>query len=237
MRIHGKVWTYHNTPLLVFIFQFPFLALQRSFPLHPSEPDPEAIIRSGNTEQHQLKHLKSNPTSPLPRPSNKTPAHETSGSTRTADTLDMQTAKDWFKSVLKIQHVFIVEAQADVVVRARLDQSFGRFVWAHAECARLMRKECGADATHTHTEESGGALAESLAFRGAGKRGKAGQMRKVPKACCGESRHWQTPESRPTVERGFQCILRRGYKERGHQGAEAGFGADQRRKRRWETCP
>ncbi|KAA1072854.1 hypothetical protein PGTUg99_020647 [Puccinia graminis f. sp. tritici] len=38
---------------------------------------------------------------------------ETSGSTRTADASDMQTAKDWFKSVFKIQHVFIVEAQAD----------------------------------------------------------------------------------------------------------------------------
>jgi hypothetical protein len=30
------------------------------------------------------------------------PAHETSGSTRTADASDMQTAKDWFKSVFKI---------------------------------------------------------------------------------------------------------------------------------------
>ncbi|EFP81901.2 uncharacterized protein PGTG_08150 [Puccinia graminis f. sp. tritici CRL 75-36-700-3] len=45
--------------------------------------------------------------------SDETPAHETSGSTRTADASDMQTAKDWFKSVFKIQHAFIVEAQAD----------------------------------------------------------------------------------------------------------------------------
>ncbi|KAA1116098.1 hypothetical protein PGTUg99_034968 [Puccinia graminis f. sp. tritici] len=45
--------------------------------------------------------------------SDETPAHETSGSTRTADASDMQTAKDWFKSVFKLQHAFIAEAQAD----------------------------------------------------------------------------------------------------------------------------
>ncbi|KAA1135122.1 hypothetical protein PGTUg99_015510 [Puccinia graminis f. sp. tritici] len=39
--------------------------------------------------------------------------HETPGSTRTADTSDMQTAKDRFKSVFNIQHAAIVEAQAD----------------------------------------------------------------------------------------------------------------------------
>ncbi|EFP89019.1 uncharacterized protein PGTG_15222 [Puccinia graminis f. sp. tritici CRL 75-36-700-3] len=41
------------------------------------------------------------------------PTHETPGSTRTADASDMQTAKDWFKSVFKIQHAAIVEAQAE----------------------------------------------------------------------------------------------------------------------------
>ncbi|EFP93292.2 uncharacterized protein PGTG_19060 [Puccinia graminis f. sp. tritici CRL 75-36-700-3] len=85
--------------------------------------DPEAIIRSGNAEQRRLKHLKSNPTIPHPPPSETTPAiamsddtapaHETSGSTRTADAADMQTAKDWFKSVFKLQHAFIVETQAE----------------------------------------------------------------------------------------------------------------------------
>ncbi|KAA1117637.1 hypothetical protein PGT21_017619 [Puccinia graminis f. sp. tritici] len=84
--------------------------------------DPEAIIRSCNAKERRLKHLKSNPTAPLPPPcettpstvmSDETPAHEMSGSTRTADASDMQTAKDWFKSVFKIQHAFIVEAQAD----------------------------------------------------------------------------------------------------------------------------
>ncbi|KAA1112393.1 hypothetical protein PGTUg99_017323 [Puccinia graminis f. sp. tritici] len=85
--------------------------------------DPEAIIRSGNAEQRRLKHLKSNPTIPLPPPSettpatamsdNTAPAHETSGLTRTADAADMQTAKDWFKSVFKLQHAFIVETQAE----------------------------------------------------------------------------------------------------------------------------
>jgi hypothetical protein len=71
--------------------------------------DPEAIIQSGNAKQRRLKHLKSNPTIPLPPPSettpftamsDKTPAHETSGSTRTVDASDMQTEKDWFKSVV-----------------------------------------------------------------------------------------------------------------------------------------
>ncbi|EFP79084.2 uncharacterized protein PGTG_05405 [Puccinia graminis f. sp. tritici CRL 75-36-700-3] len=41
------------------------------------------------------------------------PAHETSGSTRTADASDMQTAKDWFKSVFKLQHAAIIEAHND----------------------------------------------------------------------------------------------------------------------------
>jgi hypothetical protein len=41
------------------------------------------------------------------------PALETSGSTRTADAADMQTAKDWFKSVFKLQHAAIIEAQND----------------------------------------------------------------------------------------------------------------------------
>ncbi|EFP75575.1 uncharacterized protein PGTG_00906 [Puccinia graminis f. sp. tritici CRL 75-36-700-3] len=78
--------------------------------------DPEAIIRSGNAEQRRLKHLKSNPTIPHPPPSETTPAiamsddtapaHETSGSTRTADAADMQTAKDWFKpNVDKLQRI------------------------------------------------------------------------------------------------------------------------------------
>ncbi|EFP85485.2 uncharacterized protein PGTG_11841 [Puccinia graminis f. sp. tritici CRL 75-36-700-3] len=79
--------------------------------------DPEAIIQSGNAKERRLKHLNSNPTAPLPPPSETTPStvmsDETSGSTRTADASDMQTAKDWFKSVFKIQHAFIVEAQAD----------------------------------------------------------------------------------------------------------------------------
>ncbi|KAA1084255.1 hypothetical protein PGT21_022570 [Puccinia graminis f. sp. tritici] len=85
--------------------------------------DPEAIIRSGNAEQRRLKQLKSNPTASIPILSETTPptamsdetapAHETSGSTRTADASDMQTAKDWFKSVFKLQHAAIIEAQTD----------------------------------------------------------------------------------------------------------------------------
>ncbi|KAA1078707.1 hypothetical protein PGT21_000308 [Puccinia graminis f. sp. tritici] len=85
--------------------------------------DPEAIIRSGNAEQRRLKQLKSNPTAPIPLLSETTPpttmsdktapAHETSGLTRTADASDMQTAKDWFKSVFKLQHAAIIEAQTD----------------------------------------------------------------------------------------------------------------------------
>ncbi|KAA1068738.1 hypothetical protein PGT21_014137 [Puccinia graminis f. sp. tritici] len=85
--------------------------------------DPEAIIRSGNAEQRRLKQLKSNPTAPIPLLSETTPptamsdetapVHETSGSTRTADASDMQTAKDWFKSVFKLQHAAILEAQND----------------------------------------------------------------------------------------------------------------------------
>jgi hypothetical protein len=44
----------------------------------------------------------------------------------------------------------------------------GPKLWPNVECTRLLRKACGA-------EESGGALAESQAFLGAGKRGLSGR--------------------------------------------------------------
>ncbi|KAA1075610.1 hypothetical protein PGTUg99_031871 [Puccinia graminis f. sp. tritici] len=101
--------------LLVLFFQFFFLALQRIAPFHLSEP---AIIRAGNAENRRTKQLQATSTAPRLPDSTKmsdetTPTHETSGSTRTADAADMQTAKDWFKSVFKIQHAAIIEAQAD----------------------------------------------------------------------------------------------------------------------------
>ncbi|KAA1079702.1 hypothetical protein PGT21_021668 [Puccinia graminis f. sp. tritici] len=80
--------------------------------------DPEAIIRAANAEKRRSKQLQSTstallPTDPTPMSDETAPIHETPGSTRTADASDMQTAKDWFKSVFKIQHAAIVEAQAD----------------------------------------------------------------------------------------------------------------------------
>ncbi|KAA1119720.1 hypothetical protein PGT21_032527 [Puccinia graminis f. sp. tritici] len=80
--------------------------------------DPEAIIRAGNAENRRTKQLQAISTAPRLPDSTKmsdetTPTHKTSGSTRTADAADMQTAKDWFKSVFKIQHTAIIEAQAD----------------------------------------------------------------------------------------------------------------------------
>jgi hypothetical protein len=52
-------------------------------------------------------------------------------------------------------------------------QSFGRNVWMDAECTRLLRKACGADAMR-QAEESSGVLAESQAFLSTGKRGLSG---------------------------------------------------------------
>ncbi|EHS64529.1 uncharacterized protein PGTG_22317 [Puccinia graminis f. sp. tritici CRL 75-36-700-3] len=80
--------------------------------------DPEAIIRAANAEKRRPKQLQSTstallPTDPTPMSDKTAPTHETPGSTRTADASDMQTAKDWFKSVFKIQHAAIVEAQAN----------------------------------------------------------------------------------------------------------------------------
>ncbi|KAA1075231.1 hypothetical protein PGT21_031742 [Puccinia graminis f. sp. tritici] len=94
---------------------------------------------------------------------------------------------------------------------------------------------------HRHSfgaEESGGALAESLAFRGAGKRGK---LKSRPNAQGSEKLTAGNPGtgghrgSRPTAEQGFSVYCGGATRSGEHRGAEAGFGADQRRKRRWET--
>ncbi|EHS63317.1 uncharacterized protein PGTG_21622 [Puccinia graminis f. sp. tritici CRL 75-36-700-3] len=68
---------------------------------------------------------------------------QTTESTRTADASDMQTAKDWFKAVFKIQHALITQAQEDhqqAIADRRADQQI--FLAAHqANAARIGRLE------------------------------------------------------------------------------------------------
>ncbi|EHS63996.1 uncharacterized protein PGTG_21927 [Puccinia graminis f. sp. tritici CRL 75-36-700-3] len=74
-----------------------------------------------------------------------TPTQETSGSTRTADASDTQTAKDCVKSVFKIQHAAIIEAQAAEDRRQALeDRRTDRqiLISAHqSNAARIARLE------------------------------------------------------------------------------------------------
>ncbi|KAA1129734.1 hypothetical protein PGTUg99_036031 [Puccinia graminis f. sp. tritici] len=132
--------------------------------------DPEAILRAGNAERRRIAHLQlpSPPTAPpppspttappLPSPSTaplhpflptKMPDETTQGeeqtteSTRTADASDMQTAKDWFKAVFKLQHASITQAQEDhqqAIADRRADRQI--FLAAHqANAARIGRLE------------------------------------------------------------------------------------------------
>ncbi|KAA1065166.1 hypothetical protein PGTUg99_014454 [Puccinia graminis f. sp. tritici] len=123
--------------------------------------DPEAILRAGNAERRRIAHLQPpSPTTapPLPSPSTaplhpflptKMPDETTQGeeqtteSTRTADASDMQTAKDWFKAVFKLQHASITQAQEDrqqAIADRRADRQI--FLAAHqANAARIGRLE------------------------------------------------------------------------------------------------
>ncbi|KAA1069250.1 hypothetical protein PGT21_018405 [Puccinia graminis f. sp. tritici] len=131
--------------------------------------NPETILRAGNTERRRIAHLQPpNSTAPplpslttappLPSPST-APLHpslptkmpdkttqgeeQTTESTRTADASDMQTAKDWFKAVFKIQHALITQAQEDhqqAIADRRADRQI--FLAAHqANAARIGRLE------------------------------------------------------------------------------------------------
>ncbi|EFP74881.2 uncharacterized protein PGTG_01474 [Puccinia graminis f. sp. tritici CRL 75-36-700-3] len=68
---------------------------------------------------------------------------QTTDSTRTADASDMQTAKDWFKAVFKLQHASITQAQEDrqqAIADRRADRQI--FLAAHqANAARIGRLE------------------------------------------------------------------------------------------------
>jgi multidrug efflux pump subunit AcrA (membrane-fusion protein) len=68
---------------------------------------------------------------------------QTTELTRTADASDMQTAKDWFKAVFKLQHASIAQAQEDrqqAIADRRADRQI--FLAAHqANAARIGRLE------------------------------------------------------------------------------------------------
>ncbi|PLW13660.1 hypothetical protein PCASD_23389 [Puccinia coronata f. sp. avenae] len=87
--------------------------------------NPKAIIRAGNAKQRHTAVLQDRPISPLPShasallnspsmadTSTNLNARSADGN-QTADPLDLTTAKDLFKKVLKAQHASIVQAQED----------------------------------------------------------------------------------------------------------------------------
>ncbi|KAA1115973.1 hypothetical protein PGTUg99_027700 [Puccinia graminis f. sp. tritici] len=97
--------------------------------VHPLT-DPEAILKAGNAEKRQTKLVTNQPIAPLPTTSTTPPqimsdtipptggqeqpaADSSRDSTRTADGSDVSTAKEWFKAVLKVQHMAITQAQED----------------------------------------------------------------------------------------------------------------------------
>ncbi|KAA1077174.1 hypothetical protein PGTUg99_006095 [Puccinia graminis f. sp. tritici] len=128
--------------------------------VHPLS-NPKAILKAGNAKKKQNKQNSSRPIAPLPLQSitipenmsntipppptggQEQPADATRDSTRTADSTDMSTAKEWFKAVLKIQHSSIVQAQEDrrqALEDRRADRQV--FLAAHqASATRIARLE------------------------------------------------------------------------------------------------
>jgi hypothetical protein len=123
---------------------------------------------------------------------------------------------NFFIHILYLILIFLLFSCSVVVAEVCWGQSFGRNFRANAECTRSLRKACGADVMR-QAEESGGALAESQAFLGKGKRGLSGRKcTRFRGADCGNPGAGGRWGFTANCGVGVQRILRRGYKERGH---------------------
>jgi hypothetical protein len=110
-----------------------------------------------------------------------------------------------------------------VVAEVCWGQSFGRNVWADVECMRLMRNARGGLGKHVGLTLSCGALAESQAFLGAGKRGQSGgKCTNILRSVLRRIRALADVGVHGRLRSRVQRILRRGYKERGTEGRKRG---------------